>query len=168
MSGVNKVIIIGHLGRDPEMKYTPSGVPVANFSIATSETWKDKNTGEKQEKTEWHRIVAWNRLAEICGEYLKKGSQVYLEGKLQTRSWDKDNKHALLPHAPPLLPTYALGSDHSWNMGLKSALRSGGHLFYGILSSLACSSVTLPYPHFCGPHIYPGYSSGKISLQKRP
>lgn len=92
MSGVNKVIIIGHLGRDPEMKYTPSGVPVANFSIATSETWKDKNTGEKQEKTEWHRIVAWNRLAEICGEYLKKGSQVYLEGKLQTRSWDKDGE----------------------------------------------------------------------------
>ena len=91
MAGVNKVIIIGNLGRDPEVKYTPNGVAVANFSIATSEEWKDKNTGEKQEKTEWHRIQAWRRLAEICGEYLKKGSQVYIEGSLKTRSWDDDN-----------------------------------------------------------------------------
>ena len=88
MAGINKVILIGNLGRDPEIKYTPDGVPVATFSIATSETWKDKNTGEKQERTEWHRIVAWRKLAEICGEYLHKGSQVYIEGKLQTRSWD--------------------------------------------------------------------------------
>ena len=88
MASINKVILIGHLGRDPELKFTPSGVAVANFSIATSETWKDKNTGEKQESTEWHRIVAWKRLAEICGEYLKKGSQVYIEGSLQTRSWE--------------------------------------------------------------------------------
>ena len=88
MAGVNKVLLIGRLGRDPELKYTPDGVPVATFSIATSEEWKDKNTGEKQERTEWHRIVAWRRLGEICGEYLRKGSQVYIEGRLQTRSWD--------------------------------------------------------------------------------
>ena len=87
MAGVNKVILIGYLGQDPEVRYTQNGVPVANFSIATSEQWKDRD-GVKQEHTEWHRIVAWNRLAEICGEYLHKGSQVYIEGKLQTRSWD--------------------------------------------------------------------------------
>ena len=88
MAGINKVILVGRLGRDPEVKYTPSGVTVANFSIATSEEWKDKGTGEKQERTEWHRIVAWRRLGEICGEYLRKGKQVYIEGKLQTRSWE--------------------------------------------------------------------------------
>ena len=91
MSGLNKVLIIGRLGQDPDLQYTPSGVAVAKFSVATSETWKDKDSGEKQEKTEWHRIVVWRRLAEICGEYLSKGSQVYIEGKLQTRQWeDKD------------------------------------------------------------------------------
>ncbi len=88
MRGLNKVMLIGRLGQDPEVRYTPSEVAVANFSIATSEEWKDKNTGQKQERTEWHRIVAWRRLGEICGEYLKKGSQVFIEGKLQTRSWD--------------------------------------------------------------------------------
>ncbi len=88
MAGVNKVIIIGRLGADPEVRYTPSGVAVANFSVATSEEWKDKNTGEKKEQTEWHRIVAWRRLGEICGEYLQKGRQVYIEGRLQTRSWE--------------------------------------------------------------------------------
>jgi single-strand DNA-binding protein len=88
MAGVNKVILIGRLGRDPEVRYTPSGVAVANFTIATSDEWTDKNTGQKQERTEWHRIVAWRRLGEICGEYLHKGSQVYIEGRLQTRSWE--------------------------------------------------------------------------------
>ena len=90
MAGINKVIIVGRLGRDPEMRYTPDGTAVANFSVATSEEWKDKNTGEKKERTEWHRIVAWRRLGEICGEYLSKGRQVYVEGKLQTRSWEQD------------------------------------------------------------------------------
>ena len=85
--GVNKVMLIGHLGADPELRYTPSGAAVANFRMATSETWTDAN-GEKQERTEWHSIVAWRKLAEICGEYLKKGSQVYIEGRLQTRSWE--------------------------------------------------------------------------------
>mgnify|MGYP001818617383 FL=1 len=91
MAGINKVILIGRLGSDPEVRYTPSGVAVANFNIATSEEWKDKDSGEKKERTEWHRIVAWRRLGEICGEYLSKGKQVYIEGRLQTRDWeDKD------------------------------------------------------------------------------
>lgn len=90
MAGINKVILIGRLGRDPEVRYTPDGTAVANFSVATSDEWTDKATGEKKERTEWHRIVAWRRLGEICGEYLAKGRQVYIEGKLQTRSWEKD------------------------------------------------------------------------------
>lgn len=87
MSGVNKVIILGNLGQDPEVKFMPSGEAVANISIATSESWKDKQTGEQKEKTEWHRVVMFGKLAEITGEYLKKGSKVYVEGKLQTRKW---------------------------------------------------------------------------------
>ncbi len=87
MAGVNKAIIIGNLGRDPEIKYTQSNVPVANFSVATTESWKDKNSGEWQEKTEWHRIVAWRHLAERAERYLKKGKQVYIEGRIETRKW---------------------------------------------------------------------------------
>lgn len=85
--GVNKAILIGNLGKDPELRYMPSGEAVANFSIATTEAWKDKQTGEQQERTEWHKCVAFRRLAEIVGEYLVKGSQVYVEGKLTTRKW---------------------------------------------------------------------------------
>ena len=85
--GVNKVILVGNLGNDPEIRYMPSGGAVANISIATSESWKDKQSGEQQERTEWHRVVFFNRLAEIVGEYLKKGSQVYVEGSLRTRKW---------------------------------------------------------------------------------
>lgn len=88
MAGINKVLLIGRLGRDPEVRYASNGVAVTNFTLATSEEWKDKNSGQKQERTEWHRIVAFARLGEICGEYLRKGSQVYVEGRLQTRSWD--------------------------------------------------------------------------------
>jgi single-strand DNA-binding protein len=89
--GVNKVILIGNLGRDPEVRYSPNGQAIANVNLATSESWKDKNTGEKQERTEWHRVVFFGRLAEIAGEYLKKGMQVYVGGRLQTRKWqDKD------------------------------------------------------------------------------
>jgi single-strand DNA-binding protein len=90
MAGINKVIIVGRLGQDPEIRYMPDGTAITNFSVATSETWKDKQTGEKKERTEWHRIVAWRQLGEICGKYLSKGRQVYVEGKLQTRSWEKD------------------------------------------------------------------------------
>lgn len=90
MSGLNKVMLIGRLGKDPEIRYTQSGTPVANFSVATSETYKDGN-GEKQERTEWHNIVIWNKLAEVAQKYLHKGDQVYLEGKIQTRKWqDRD------------------------------------------------------------------------------
>ncbi|MDR1529360.1 MAG: single-stranded DNA-binding protein [Burkholderiales bacterium] len=91
MASVNKVILIGNLGRDPEMRYTTGGDAVANFSIATTDQWKDKSSGEKKESTEWHRIVLFGRTAEIAGEYLKKGRPVYIEGRLQTRKWtDKD------------------------------------------------------------------------------
>ncbi|WNO60403.1 single-stranded DNA-binding protein [Rheinheimera sp. MMS21-TC3] len=89
--GINKVILIGNLGQDPEVRYMPQGGAVANFTIATSESWTDKATNEKKEQTEWHRIVIYNRLGEIAGEYLRKGSKVYIEGKLKTRKWqDKD------------------------------------------------------------------------------
>lgn len=85
--GVNKVILIGNLGKDPEMRYTPSGLAIANLTLATSESWKDKQSGEMQERTEWHRVVMYQRTAEIAGEYLRKGSKVYIEGRLQTRKW---------------------------------------------------------------------------------
>lgn len=85
---VNKAILVGHLGSDPEVRYTAGGSAVATFNIATNERWTDRTTGDKQERTEWHRIVAWGKLAEICGQYLTKGKQVYIEGRLQTRSWD--------------------------------------------------------------------------------
>lgn len=85
--GINKVILIGNIGQDPEVKYMPSGGAVTNVSVATSETWKDKNTGQPQERTEWHRVVFFNRLGEIAGEYLRKGSKVYIEGSLRTRKW---------------------------------------------------------------------------------
>ncbi|NOY79040.1 MAG: single-stranded DNA-binding protein [Calditrichaeota bacterium] len=89
-NGVNKVILIGNLGKDPELRYTPNGTAVASFSIATNERWKDKE-GNFQDHTEWHRIVAWRKLAETVGEYLKKGSQVYIEGRLRTRTWEDQN-----------------------------------------------------------------------------
>jgi single-strand DNA-binding protein len=90
MARLNKVEIIGRLGNDPETKYMPSGDAVTNITMATSETWKDKQTGQKQEKTEWHRVVFFGKVAEIAGEYLRKGSQCYISGKLQTREWEKD------------------------------------------------------------------------------
>jgi single-strand DNA-binding protein len=93
MASVNKVILVGNLGADPEMRYMPSGDPIANLRVATTDSYKDKASGEKKETTEWHRVVMFNRLAEIAGQYLKKGSQVYLEGRLQTRKWtDKEGQ----------------------------------------------------------------------------
>lgn len=89
--GINKVILIGNLGKDPEVRYMPSGGAVANVTLATSESWKDKQSGENQERTEWHNVVFFNRLAEIAGEYLKKGSKVYVEGSLRTRKWQDKN-----------------------------------------------------------------------------
>lgn len=92
MSGINKVILIGRVGRDPEIKTLSSGATIATFSLATSEKWTDKETGEKNEKTEWHRCTAWRKLAEIISQYVAKGSLIYVEGKLQTRSWEKDGE----------------------------------------------------------------------------
>ena len=91
--GINKVILVGNLGADPETKYGPSGDAITNLRIATSESWTDKNTGQKQERTEWHRVVVFKKLAELCAEYLRKGSQVYIEGSLRTRKWqDKEGR----------------------------------------------------------------------------
>lgn len=90
MAGVNKVILVGNLGKDPEVRHLENGAAVANFSIATTETYKDRTTGERKDQTEWHNIVLWRGLAEVAEKYLKKGSQVYVEGKLRTRSWEKD------------------------------------------------------------------------------
>ena len=90
--GINKVILVGNLGRDPETRYMPSGGAVTNVSVATSKQWKDKDTGEQKDRTEWHRVVFFNRLAEIAGEYLKRGSKVYVEGELRTREWEKDGQ----------------------------------------------------------------------------
>lgn len=90
MSGVNKVIIVGNLGRDPEVRHLESGVAVANFPVATSETYRDRNSGERREQTEWHNVVLWRGLAEVAEKYLHKGDMVYIEGKLRTRSWEKD------------------------------------------------------------------------------
>ncbi len=93
MASVNKVILVGNLGRDPEVRFMPSGDAMANLNLATTDTWKDKKSGDKQEKTEWHRVVIFGKTAEIAGEYLKKGSQVYIEGRLQTRKWtDKEGQ----------------------------------------------------------------------------
>jgi len=93
MKGVNKVILLGCVGKDPEIKHTEQGGTITNFSVATSESWKDKTTGQQVEKTEWHRVVAFNRLAEIIGQYVKKGSKVYVEGSIKTRKWqDKEGK----------------------------------------------------------------------------
>lgn len=85
---VNKVILLGRLGQDPELKYTPSGSAVCNFSIATTESWSDKASGQKQERTEWHRVIVWGKLGELCNQYLSKGRQAFVEGRIQTRSWD--------------------------------------------------------------------------------
>ena len=90
--GINKVILVGTVGKDPEMKYMPSGDAIANISVATNDSWKDKNTGEKKESTEWHRVVFFRQLADIVGKYLRKGQQVYIEGSLKTRSWEKDGQ----------------------------------------------------------------------------
>ena len=90
MASVNKVILVGNLGKDPEVRYMPSGEAVTNITLATTDSWKDKNSGEKKEATEWHRVVFFRKLAEIAGQYLKKGSQVYIEGSLKTRKWEKD------------------------------------------------------------------------------
>jgi single-strand DNA-binding protein len=123
--GVNKVILIGNLGADPEVRFTPGGQAVANFRIATSETWNDKN-GQKQERTEWHRIVVWGKLAELCGEYLKKGRQCYVEGRLQTREWtDKENKKNYTTEVVANSVVFLGGRDAGAGEGMGSRRGSG-------------------------------------------
>jgi len=125
--GVNKVILVGNLGKDPEVRFAPSGSAMANITVATTESWKDKQTGEKQEKTEWHRVVFFNRLAEIVGEYLKKGSQVYIEGRLQTRKWqgqdgqDRYTTEIVASEMQMLGGRPGGGGDTAWNAPQQAA-----------------------------------------------
>ena len=129
--GVNKVILVGNLGKDPEVKYTPSGTAVARFSLATSEKFKDKS-GQLQERTEWHNIVAWQRLAEIAGEYLKKGASVFIEGKLQTSSWDdketgqKRYKTEIIANEMVMLGGRGEGGSSSGGGGMRKSVAAGG------------------------------------------
>lgn len=128
MSGVNKVILVGFLGRDPEVRFTKSGQAVASFSLATSEKWTGKD-GQKEEKTEWHRIVAWGKLGEICGEYLSKGKQIYIEGRLQTREWDdkdgnKKQTTEVVANNMTMLGQAGAGSNSQSSAGSQSS--SGG------------------------------------------
>lgn len=128
MSGVNKVILVGFLGRDPEVRFTKSGQAVASFSLATSEKWTGKD-GQKEEKTEWHRIIAWGKLGEICGEYLSKGKQVYIEGRLQTREWDdkdgnKKQTTEVVANNMTMLGQAGAGSNSQSSAGSQSS--SGG------------------------------------------
>ncbi|MEM6782650.1 MAG: single-stranded DNA-binding protein [Bacteroidota bacterium] len=124
--GVNKVILIGNLGSDPELRYTGSGTAVCNFSLATSETYKDSN-GDMVEKTEWHRIVTWARLAEICGEYLKKGRQVYIEGSLQTRQWEDKDGNTKYTTEIKAREMQMLGSRDGGDMGGSGNYNGGGN-----------------------------------------
>ncbi|MGQ0504576.1 MAG: single-stranded DNA-binding protein [Myxococcaceae bacterium] len=124
--GVNKAILIGNLGADPEVRFTPGGQAVANFRIATSESWQDKS-GQKQERTEWHRIVVWGKLAELCGEYLKKGRQCYVEGRLQTREWtDKEGKKNYTTEVVANGVTFLGGRDGAGASGGNGMGRSRG------------------------------------------
>lgn len=130
MASVNKVIIVGNLGKDPEMRYMPSGDALCNFSVATTDSWKDKS-GEKQEKTEWHRISMFGRLAEIAGQYLKKGSQVYIEGRLQTRKWtNKEGQDQytteIVANEMKMLGSRSGGGSNSFEVVDKGAPAGGG------------------------------------------
>lgn len=123
--GINKAILIGHLGQDPEVKYMPSGKAVCNISVATTDSWNDRNSGEKVEKTEWHRVVLFHRLAEIAGEYLRKGSQVYVEGRLQTRKWQDqsgNDRYSTEIVANNMQMLGGKGSSTSMQDGLPSAM----------------------------------------------
>ena len=139
MASVNKVILIGNLGRDPETRYMPNGEAVTNITLATTESWKDRSSGERQEKTEWHRITFYRRLAEIAGEYLKKGSQIYVEGRLETRKWtDKEGKERytteIIANEMRMLgsrsgsgaPNYDAGDDSPASRPAAKASASGG------------------------------------------
>ncbi len=129
--GINKVILIGNLGNDPEVRYMPDGGAVANLTVATSEQWKDKQSGEQQERTEWHRVVMFRRLGEIAGEYLKKGSKVYIEGKLQTRKWQDQNGNdryttEIVANEMQMLDSRGSGGSSNFNQQPPPGGQSGG------------------------------------------
>ena len=127
--GINKVILIGNLGADPEIRYTQSQQAVANLRLATSESWTDRNTNERRERTEWHRVVCFRRLAEICGEYLRKGSKVYIEGSLQTRSWeaqDGQTRYSTEVVARDMQMLDSRGGGEGYGGGYADAPASGG------------------------------------------
>jgi single-strand DNA-binding protein len=173
MRGVNKVILVGTLGRDPEVRYTPNGNAIANLSVATTEQWTDKQTNQKQEKTEWHRVVIFGKLAEIAGQYLRKGSQVYLEGKLQTRKWqdqsgqDRYSTEIVLDvngqmqmlgggrdsgtsvHTTPENDGYTSGDSFGGGYGAGSPSRPTGNTGYGSSNPApaARAPVTPSYPN---------------------
>ncbi len=130
--GINKVILVGNLGNDPETRYMPSGGAVTNLSIATSESWKDKNTGQQQERTEWHRVVFFNRLAEIAGEYLRKGSKVYVEGSLRTRKWqgqDGQDRYTteIVANEMQMLDSRGAGAGGGYDQGYNQGGGQGGY-----------------------------------------
>lgn len=129
--GINKVILVGNLGNDPEHRVLPSGGGVTNISIATSETWKDKNTGQQQERTEWHRVVFFNRLAEIAAEYLRKGSKVYVEGSLRTRKWQDQSGQdrystEIVANEMQMLDSRGAGGDGGYGAGMGGDMSGGG------------------------------------------
>lgn len=133
MSGVNKVILVGRLGKDPEVRHLESGAAVANFPVATSETYKDRNTGERKEQTEWHNVVLWRGLAEVAEKYLHKGDQVYIEGKLRTRSWEKEGVTRYT--------TEIVGDNMTMLGGRTSESEAGGQYQSGASSSSAISDT---------------------------
>ena len=135
---VNKVILVGNLGQDPEVRYMPSGGAVTNITLATSDTWRDKQTGEQKERTEWHRVVFMGKLAEVAGEYLKKGSQVYVEGKLQTRKWQDQSGQERYTTEIEATEMQMLGGRQS------AASSSGGEAEYG--GSMPSQSQSAPRP----------------------
>ena len=141
---LNKVQLIGNLGKDPELSYTPSGVAVAKFSIATGERWKDQE-GNMQERTDWHNIVAWRKLAEICGQYLKKGSKVYLEGKLQTRSWDDKTTGAKRYATEVVADDLIMLDSKGGGGGAGGGMSSGGELPAPPEESSASEKDDLPF-----------------------
>lgn len=147
--GVNKVIIVGNLGNDPETRYTPSGSAITNISIATSESWKDKQTGQAQERTEWHKVVFFNRLAEIAGEYLRKGSKVYVEGSLRTRKWQDQAgveryTTEIVANEMQMLDSKGSGTDVGAGSGAAGGYSSGGNANYGQAPATAPRQAPAP------------------------
>ncbi len=145
MAGVNKVILIGNLGRDPELRYTQSGQPVANFTIATTETWNKKEGGGKEERTEWHRVVAWGRTAELCAQYLAKGRSVYLEGRLQTREWENKEGQKQRTTEVVAQTVQSLGSPGRAGAGAGATATTGGSGSEGALAEPPPSDDDIPF-----------------------